>query len=128
MYARNGAWRSRPNTPTSRDESVSGFRGFVTVGSKLPDRGRLGVPGRPLPRHTLRLRDTDEALRDTVAEILRPIVPMARLDVEVHNIVARAGAAKQRQPAHRALADAIGEHETWLHARKAARAVVLELG
>jgi hypothetical protein len=80
-----------------------------------------------LPRHSLRLRDTDEALWDTVAEILRPIVPMARLEGEVHNIIARAGVAKERQPAHRALPDAIGEHGTWLHAGQAARARVLEL-
>ena len=77
-----------------------------------------------LPRHILRLRDTDDALREAAAEILRPVVPPARLDIEVHNIVAHASAAKNRQPAHRALLDAIGEHETWLRARQAARTLI----
>lgn len=78
------------------------------------------------PRHALRLRDTDEALRETVSDILRPHLPAARLDVEVHNIVARAGAAKSRQPAHRALADATAEHETWIRARQAALARIVD--
>jgi len=77
-----------------------------------------------LPRHALRLRDTDEALRSTAAEILRPVVAPARLDVEVHNIVAQASAAKPSQPAHRALPDAQDEYETWLRARDAARAML----
>jgi hypothetical protein len=84
--------------------------------------------GAGLPRHTLRLRDTDEGLRDTVAEILRPVVPQDLLDVEVNKIVAQAGAAREHQPAHRALADATSEHGTWLCARQAARALLLELG
>jgi hypothetical protein len=79
-----------------------------------------------LPRHTLRLRDTDVALRETALEILRPVLPEARLQIEVHNIVAHAGAAKISRPAHRALADAQGEYETWLCARQAARAFLLE--
>jgi hypothetical protein len=75
----------------------------------------------------LRLRDTDEALRETATEILRPVLPPARFDVEVHDIVTRASAAKNARPAHRALADAIGEHETWLRARQATRALVAAL-
>ena len=81
-----------------------------------------------LPRHLLRLRHTGEALRETAMEILRPVLPPARLDVEVHNIVARASAGKSGQPAHRALADAIAEHETWLRARQAARDVLAPIG
>lgn len=83
--------------------------------------------GAGLPRHILRLRDTDDALRETAAEILRPILPPARLDIEVHKIVTRAAATKGREPAHRAQADAIGEYETWLRARQAARTLVLDL-
>jgi hypothetical protein len=78
-----------------------------------------------LPRHTLVLRDTDEALRDTAAEILRPVVAEARLDVEVHNLVARASAGRNPHPAHRALADAAGEHATWVRVRDAARALIV---
>jgi hypothetical protein len=80
-----------------------------------------------LPRHLLRVRDTDEALRESAVEILRPVLPAGRLDIEVHAIVANASAAENAQPAHRALADAIGEYETWLRARQAARALVLDL-
>ena len=75
-----------------------------------------------LPRHALRLRDTDEALRETATDILRTVVPGPRLDVEVHRIVAEVGAGRAERPAPRALADALGEHETWLRVRNAARA------
>ncbi|RDE05658.1 transcriptional regulator [Sphingomonas aracearum] len=74
-----------------------------------------------LPRHALRLRDTDVALTDTVTEMLAPTLPPARLAAEVDTIVARASAGKAARPAHRALADAIGEQESWLRARQAAR-------
>jgi hypothetical protein len=83
--------------------------------------------GAGLPRQTLRLRDTDDALRETALEILRPFLPPARLDVEVQNILVSANAAKDRRPAHRALGDAMGEHETWLRARQAARALIVDL-
>lgn len=83
--------------------------------------------GAGLPRHALRLRDSDEALKATAVDILRPVLPATRLDVEAHNLVARVTAAKDRRPAHRALPDAIGEHEAWLGVRQAARALVLDL-
>jgi hypothetical protein len=83
--------------------------------------------GAGLPRHALRLRDTEEALRETASEILRPVLPSARLDVEVHHIVTRASAAKNSRPVHRALADAVGEHQTWLRARQTARELVAAL-
>ena len=74
-----------------------------------------------LPRHALRLRDTDDALREIATEILRPVLPAARLKLEVHNIVARVDACCDEPPAHRALADAIGECDRWLRVRQAAR-------
>jgi hypothetical protein len=77
-----------------------------------------------LPRHLLRLRDTDQAISETVVEILRPVLPPDRLEDELQNIVATASASKDRQPAHRALADAIGEYETWLRAGRAARELI----
>jgi len=88
-------------------------------------------PFRRLPANwanLLRLRDTDEALRETATEILRPVLPAARLDLEVHKIVAEANAGKSRLPAHRALADATAEFETWLRARQAARDLVVTIG
>lgn len=81
-----------------------------------------------LPRHLLRLRDTDEALRETVAEILRPVLSAAQFDLEVQRIVAGANASKSRRPAHRALADATAELETWLRARQAARDLLVAIG
>ena len=81
-----------------------------------------------LPRHLLKLRDTDQAISETVAEILRPVLPPDQLENEVHNIVSTASASKDRQPTHRALADALGEYETWLRARQAARELSLDKG
>ncbi|SDB21995.1 3'-5' exonuclease [Belnapia rosea] len=68
-----------------------------------------------LPRHALRLRDTDEAQRDAVLAVLeRSGVPVgARRDIldgilEPARLAAKAGA-----PAHRALEDARGELRLW---------------
>ena len=83
--------------------------------------------GAGLPRHALRLSDTDEALRESAAEILRPVLTVGRLDVAVHEVVVTASLARNAQPAHRALADAIDEYETWLRVRQAARALVMSL-
>lgn len=80
------------------------------------------------PRHTLRLRNTDEALQETATEILAPILVAARLPVEVHDIIARVRAAKSTVPAHRALADAIGEYQSWVSAGQAARALLRSAG
>ena len=81
-----------------------------------------------IPRHTLRLRDTDAALRETAAEILGPHIRGPRLDTEVHNLVARAGAGENGPPAHRALPDAVAEYEKWVRTRDAARALIIAIG
>lgn len=80
----------------------------------------LRAAGRP--RHALRLRDTDEALWSTASEILRPCLSEARLQVEVHGLVAGARTPASA-PAHRALPDAQAEHEAWLRLRQGARAL-----
>ena len=82
--------------------------------------------GAGFPRHALRLRDTDEALRSTATEILRRVLPSAQLDVAVHALVSAANAGKQAQPAHRALADAEGEYEAWCRLRQAARELAVQ--
>ena len=69
--------------------------------------------GAGLPRHALRLRDTDEALRATANDILRTVLPSAELDEVVRGLVSAANAGKAAHPAHRALADAQGEFDTW---------------
>jgi hypothetical protein len=52
------------------------------------------------------------------------VLPPDRLEDELHNIVATASASKGSQTIHRALADAIGEYETWLRAGEAARELI----
>ena len=79
-----------------------------------------------IPRHSLRLRDTDDALRESCAEILRPALPPHRVDTLLPDIIASATAAKADQPAHRALADAMGEYETWARALRAARDLIAD--
>lgn len=79
-----------------------------------------------LPRHALRLQNTDEALRETAADLLRPVLPPARLEREVHQLVARLAVRPATPPAHRALPDAVAEHDTWRRVRDAARALAAE--
>lgn len=74
-----------------------------------------------LPRHALRLRDTDETQREAARRILKEVVAADRLETEVERIriqviAARAGLAT----AHRALADALEERERWCAVQAAA--------
>lgn len=70
-----------------------------------------------LPRHALRLRDTDEALAESVMAALRPVLPAERLGDAVAAILAQVRRdADRRPPRHRALADAEAEHRKWLDA------------
>ena len=74
-----------------------------------------------LPRHALRLRDTDAAQRDIARDMLRDKVPADRLDATVENIRIQTIATRSgANPAHRALADAIEERERWRAVRDAA--------
>jgi len=75
-----------------------------------------------LPRHSLRLRDTDEALRESAMAILAPIISADRLDDAAAEILALSEVrAPHQQPAHRALADAEEERARWLVVQAAAR-------
>ena len=68
-----------------------------------------------LPRHALRLRDTEEALRSSAAAILEAAgVPVgSRRDI-VEDILGAASLAKRGEvPAHRALNDARRELQLW---------------
>jgi len=74
-----------------------------------------------LPRHSLRLRDTEEAQRDTAERILQSCVSPERLALEVQRLRTRAIAdLPQATPAHRALADAQEEFARWKAVRTAA--------
>jgi len=75
-----------------------------------------------LPRHSLRLRDSDEAHRESATAILAPVVPPDRLEEAVAEVLALSEVrAPNRQPEHRALADAEEERARWLAVQDAAR-------
>jgi len=75
-----------------------------------------------LPRHSLRLRDTENAQRDTARRILRGRVAPDRLEAEVERIRSEALAARHEEAtAHRALADAQQERDRWLAVRALAQ-------
>lgn len=66
-----------------------------------------------LPRHSLRLRDTEEAQRAAAAAVLRGHVDGHRLAQKVEEALVLAGVRERGQPAHRALADAREELARW---------------
>ena len=75
-----------------------------------------------LPRHSLRLRDTEDVQRDTARRILRGRVAPERLEAEVERIRLQALAARREETAaHRALADAQQERDCWLAVRSMAQ-------
>lgn len=80
------------------------------------------------PRDTLRLRDSDEAQRETVERILAPLLPPGALAEETANLLALAEIREiAAPPAHRALADAHAERARWCAVRDAAYARVAQL-
>jgi len=75
-----------------------------------------------LPRHALRLRDTEEIQRETARNILLDSVAGEHLEEEVERIRTAAIDALPKSPtAHRALADAQAERARWLAVRDAAQ-------
>jgi len=74
-----------------------------------------------LPRHALRLRDTEEVQRETAHAILRDRVARQYLDNDVEIFRAAAiEALPKAATAHRALADAQAERARWIAVRDAA--------
>ncbi|WP_342249981.1 3'-5' exonuclease [Sphingomonas sp. OTU376] len=80
-----------------------------------------------LPRRSLRLRDTDEAQRETAIAILAPLLPPGELEGLVCELLAHSEAMGRDTPAHRALADAQVEHGRWLGVRRAAEKLAQQL-
>jgi hypothetical protein len=70
------------------------------------------------PRHALRLRDSDDLLREEAAAGLRGRVPDGQVAAEASLLLA---GLPRKQPAHRALADAQEERTRWLIVRDRAR-------
>ena len=78
--------------------------------------------GAGYPRHLLRLRDSDEALRQTATDMLEGFVTAETLAVTVESLLESIEVRPPGSvPAHRALADAQEEHRHWLAVREAAR-------
>lgn len=81
-----------------------------------------------LPRHSLRLRGSDDANVEAAQSALRHAVPAEKLGVTAGNCITllqlrdRTGA-----PAHRALPDAEAERQRWLNVRAAASALAGQL-
>ncbi|MCP3734789.1 transcriptional regulator [Sphingomonas sp. RP10(2022)] len=73
-----------------------------------------------LPRHALRLRDSDEAQRETATAILRGHVPEAELGRAVADVAVLGELRDHDVPAHRALADARDEWRRWSLVKRAA--------
>lgn len=70
------------------------------------------------PRHTLRLRDTEEAQRDTVKAVLADAVFPDELDAEVGGVLILTGVRDRHgRPAHRTLADAEEQRQLWIAVR-----------
>jgi len=70
------------------------------------------------PKHTLRLRDTEEAQRETATAVLARVVAPEALAAEVEDILVLTGVRDRHgAPAHRALADAEEERQRWIAVR-----------
>lgn len=74
-----------------------------------------------LPRHALRLKDSDEAHRAAVAEILQGRLPEEEIQTLALEMLGQARREQAAVPArHRALADAQAELEVWREVRRLA--------
>lgn len=82
-----------------------------------------------LPRHALRLQDTDVAHEHAIIDVLRgahiPEMDHARIAKDIL-AQARLGDEEQGKPAHRALADAQREMKVWRDVQKRAKLFVQE--
>lgn len=74
-----------------------------------------------LPRHALRLQDTDEAHKEAAAEVLHCLIRPEDMDNAASRLLEQARRNTERPPAHRALADAQAEREVWLEVRRPRR-------
>ena len=70
------------------------------------------------PRHTLRLRDTEDAQRNIARRLLAGVVHPDAIDAEVEDVLVLTGVRDRHGvPAHRALADAEEERQRWMAVR-----------
>ncbi len=76
-----------------------------------------------LPRHAIRLIDTDLGLAELAEALLAPFLPSSEIHRATRKVLAEAaGRFENRPPAHRALPDARQERERWLAVSELAHA------
>ena len=74
-----------------------------------------------IPRHAMRLKDSDDVYFEAAVEVLSASVPPAKVNTLAAEIVGRALATAEGCPVrHRALADAEQERQIWLEVRRLA--------
>jgi len=77
-----------------------------------------------LPRHSLKLRDSDDAHRELATTILAPVLPAAELEAQVDRLLSETELkGADAVPAHRALPDAQAELARWRTVGAAAQAL-----
>ena len=77
--------------------------------------------GAGLPRHALRLKDTEEARAETARAILSAALPEAEVEAALGRVLARAAeAGRAAFVSHRAVEDAERERQVWLHVARLA--------
>lgn len=82
-----------------------------------------------LPRHALRLRDTEDARVEAARRHLAPVVPSERLHIEIDDLLTLVDVRREEgEPVHRALADAQDEHRHWLDVVSQAEAIARKAG
>lgn len=79
-----------------------------------------------LPRHSLRLRRTDDAIAECASQVLARVLPEDELRDTVAGLIAEARAAEAAPP-HRALADAMMERERWRRVVAAAQSLARDV-
>ena len=80
-----------------------------------------------LPRHTLRLRDSEQAREQAVREVLEPAYSGEDSELAVEFILTQVEKFSRSQPVrHRALPDAEHERQVWLEASLIARQFLAE--
>jgi hypothetical protein len=80
--------------------------------------------GAGLPRHAMRLKDSDEVHAEVVAETLGPGVTPEKLAAVTEDLLKKARAEVGKSVVrHRALEDAEQERQVWLEVRRQARAL-----
>jgi hypothetical protein len=76
-----------------------------------------------LPRHAIRITDTDAALLELAAAVIAPVLPSSDVHRATRKIIASASERfVDRTPTHRALPDAMHERERWLTVSEMAHA------